>query len=234
MSLLHATEETLRLTKEALSDNALAKNVTFSTGLSAYDLQAPAKNLYPVVTPLRNALPRVAAPPPRRRRPLAHHHLDHRLRLRRDGLGAGRPALGQHVATRRTPQVAPYVTLGEEDTVTFEAEAAAQGFEDLNSTATLRLSAEDDAQGGDGAPRRQHLACARHAGGADALRLRHRRDAARRDLFGDRRRAHLRRLPQLARSPAASPPPRRSPATTATPTRSTAAPRCAAPTPRRR
>ena len=38
-----------------------------------------------------------------------------------------------------TPMVAPYVTLGEEDTVTFEAEAAAQGFEDINSTATLRL-----------------------------------------------------------------------------------------------
>src|SRR6185437_12870078 len=38
-----------------------------------------------------------------------------------------------------TPITLPYVTLGEEDTVTFEAEAAAQGFEDVNSTATLRL-----------------------------------------------------------------------------------------------
>jgi len=36
-------------------------------------------------------------------------------------------------------QVAPYLTLGEEDSVTFEAEAAAQGFEDIDSTATLRL-----------------------------------------------------------------------------------------------
>jgi hypothetical protein len=59
MSLLQTTEETLRLTKEALSDNSLAKNVTIATGLSAYDLQAPAKNLYPIVTPLRNSLPRV-------------------------------------------------------------------------------------------------------------------------------------------------------------------------------
>ena len=39
----------------------------------------------------------------------------------------------------RKLQVAPYLTLGEEDTVTFEAEAAAQGFEDINATATLRL-----------------------------------------------------------------------------------------------
>ena len=30
MSLLQATEETLRLTKEALSDNALAKTVTIA------------------------------------------------------------------------------------------------------------------------------------------------------------------------------------------------------------
>ncbi len=37
------------------------------------------------------------------------------------------------------PVTLPYVTLGEEDTVTFEAEAAAQGFEDINATATLRI-----------------------------------------------------------------------------------------------
>ena len=33
--------------------------VSLATGLSAYDLQAPARNLYPIITPLRNALPRV-------------------------------------------------------------------------------------------------------------------------------------------------------------------------------
>ena len=55
MSIAQTTQETLGLMKESLT-----KNVTLSTGLSAYDLQAPAKNLYPIVTPLRNALPRVA------------------------------------------------------------------------------------------------------------------------------------------------------------------------------
>ena len=68
-----------------------------------------------------------------------------------------------------TPMVAPYVTLGEEDTVTFEAEAAAQGFEDINSTATLRLlqktmRKEETALLGGNVSRR-----ARHAAGADAL-----------------------------------------------------------------
>ena len=55
MDIAQTTQETLGLMKDSLS-----KAVTLATGLSAYDLQAPAKNLYPVITPLRNALPRVA------------------------------------------------------------------------------------------------------------------------------------------------------------------------------
>jgi hypothetical protein len=138
MSLLQTTEETLRLTKEALSDNPLAKNVTLSTGLSAYDLAAPAKNLFPVVTPLRNSLPRVARVNPGDAA---------RWRTITSILGSGYDAMGWVPEGQRTAsmsysaqaQVAPYLTLGEEDTVTFEAEAAAEGFEDINATATLRL-----------------------------------------------------------------------------------------------
>ena len=128
----------MRLTKEALSDNALAKNVTQATGLSAYDLQAPAKNLFPIVTPLRNSLPRVGRLNPGDAA---------RWRTITSITGSGYDAMGWVPEGQRTAsmsysaqaQVAPYLTLGEEDTVTFEAEAAAQGFEDLNATATLRL-----------------------------------------------------------------------------------------------
>ena len=38
-----------------------------------------------------------------------------------------------------TTKSATFVTLGEEDQLSFEAEAAAQGFEDLDATMTLRL-----------------------------------------------------------------------------------------------
>ena len=55
MNIAQTTQETLGLMKESL-----AKTVTVSTGLNAYDLQAPAKNLYPTITPLRNSMPRVA------------------------------------------------------------------------------------------------------------------------------------------------------------------------------
>ncbi len=138
MSLMQTTEETLRLTKEALSDNSLAKTVTVSTGLSAYDLQAPAKNLYPIVTPLRNSLPRVGRLNPGDAA---------RWRTITSITGSGYDAMGWVPEGQRTAsmsysaqsQVAPYLTIGEEDTVTFEAEAAAQGYEDLNATATLRL-----------------------------------------------------------------------------------------------
>jgi hypothetical protein len=53
--------ETLDLVRKALvtPDDVVAKTISTGTGLTAYDLQAPAKNLYPVATPIRNRLPRV-------------------------------------------------------------------------------------------------------------------------------------------------------------------------------
>jgi hypothetical protein len=140
MSILQTTEETLRLTKESLAhpSEALAKTVTIGTGLTAYDLQAPAKNLYPTITPLRNAIPRVQRISPGDAA---------RWRTISSIMGSGFDAMGWVPEGQRSAsmsyqaalQVAPYMTLGEEDTVTFEAEAAAQGFEDIDSTATIRL-----------------------------------------------------------------------------------------------
>ncbi len=133
MSLAQTTQETLGLMKESLS-----KSVTISTGLNAYDLQAPAKNLYPVITPLRNSLPRVQRQNPGDAA---------RWRTIASITGSGFDSMGWVPEGQRSasmsyvasPMVAPYMTLGEEDTISFEAEAAAQGFEDLNSTATLRI-----------------------------------------------------------------------------------------------
>ncbi|MGD1038075.1 MAG: hypothetical protein ABR878_13040, partial [Roseiarcus sp.] len=133
MNIAQTTQETLGLMKDSL-----AKSVTIATGLTAYDLQAPAKNLYPVITPLRNSLPRVARLNPGDAA---------RWRTITSITGSGYDAMGWVPEGQRTAsmsyaaqlQVAPYLTLGEEDTVTFEAEAAAQGYEDIDSTATLRL-----------------------------------------------------------------------------------------------
>ena len=131
--LVNPTPETLALFK-----SALAKNVTVGTGLTAYDLQAPAKNIYPIITPLRNAMPRVQRQNPgdaARWRTIAA--------ITGSGFNnMGWIPEGQRSASMSysaSPVTAPYVTLGEEDSVSFEAEAAAQGYEDINATASMRL-----------------------------------------------------------------------------------------------
>jgi hypothetical protein len=133
MNIALTTQETLGLMKESL-----AKNVTIQTGLTAYDLQAPAKNLYPTITPLRNSIPRVG-----RLNPGDAAHWRSILATTGSGFDAmGWVPEGQRSASMSYSAISvtlPYVTLGEEDTVTFEAEAAAQGFEDINATATLRI-----------------------------------------------------------------------------------------------
>ena len=134
MNLANTTQDTLGLMKESL-----AKNVTISTGLTAYDLQAPAKNLFPIVTPLAQFAAARRAAQSRRRGALA------RRSPRSPAPASTRWAGFRKASARRACPIprhlvtAPYLTLGEEDTVTFEAEAAAQGFEDINATATLRL-----------------------------------------------------------------------------------------------
>jgi hypothetical protein len=133
MNIALTTQETLGLMKDSL-----AKNVTISTGLTAYDLQAPAKNLYPTITPLRNSIPRVG-----RLNPGNAAHWRSIFATTGSGFDAmGWVPEGQRSASMSYSAISitlPYVTLGEEDTVTFEAEAAAQGFEDVNATATLRI-----------------------------------------------------------------------------------------------
>jgi hypothetical protein len=120
-----------------LMKDSLAKNVTISTGLTAYDLQAPAKNLYPTITPLRNSVPRVA-----RLNPGDAAHWRSIFATTGSGFDAmGWVPEGQRSASMSysaTSITLPYVTLGEEDTVTFEAEAAAQTSTPLPLCASCR------------------------------------------------------------------------------------------------
>ena len=76
MNIAQTTQETLGLMKDSLS-----KAVTLATGLTAYDLQAPAKNLYPIDHAAAELAAARGARQPRRRGALAHHRVGHRLRL---------------------------------------------------------------------------------------------------------------------------------------------------------
>lgn len=138
--MLRVSEDTIKLVKQALASGQpeLAKNIAVATGLVGYDLQAPAKNLYPTITPLRNVIPRT-----RRANPGDATH----WKVISSVVGSGYDAMpwvpeGQRSASMSystDPKAASYVTLGEEDSLTFEAESASVGFEDINATSTMRL-----------------------------------------------------------------------------------------------
>src|SRR5580704_2135460 len=141
--MFNPTAETLAPTRQALRnkmtpEEALAKGVTVSTGLVYYDLQAPAKNLYPVITPLRNSIPRVGRP---------NGYGDSAKWKQIAAItGSGFDAMGWVPEGQRsgtmsyssTQKAAAYCTLGEEDYATYEAIAAGEGFENVESTDSLR------------------------------------------------------------------------------------------------
>lgn len=115
----------------------IAKAISTATGLIAFDLQAPAKNLYPVVTPLRNMIPRVAggvgtATNWRQVSAITGSGFDN-IGSVPEGQRAGQ--MSYTTATKS----ASYATLGEEDQVTFEAIGAARTFEDIQATMAMRL-----------------------------------------------------------------------------------------------
>ena len=141
---MSTTAETLALLKAAqatpdgsITDEILNKSVTTGTGLVGYDLQAPAKNLYPVLTPLRNFIPRVPG----------STGIATNWKVVSGITGSGMSAMpwvpeGQRSARMSyttATKAANYVTLGEEDQVSFESVSAGRTFEDIKATAAIRL-----------------------------------------------------------------------------------------------
>lgn len=113
----------------------LNKAITQSTGLTWYDLQAPAKNLFPVITPLRNKIPRVAG----------NGDIATRWKVVtaiNTGKLRGAVPEGKRngtVSMTTADKLASYKTVGLEDYVTFEAVNAAVNFEDIRATMAQRL-----------------------------------------------------------------------------------------------
>src|SRR5271166_4410233 len=133
------TQESLELLKGALAqpNDTLGKSISTATGLLAYDLQAPAKNLYPFVTPIRNVMPRVGG----------GTGSATNWRQVNSIIGSGFDAMGWVPEGQRSGQMsystsnksATYVTIGEEDAATFEAISAGRQFEDIQARMTFRL-----------------------------------------------------------------------------------------------
>lgn len=136
---MSVTEDTLALLKATYADG-LAKagnTVTTANGLVAYDLQAPAKNLYPVITILSKRVPRV--------RGKGGTATNWRQVNAITGSGfdsTGFVPEGQRagvMSINASNKAASYATLGEEGALTFEAQSAASGFEDERSRTSVRV-----------------------------------------------------------------------------------------------
>src|SRR5947207_354083 len=133
------TKESLELLKGALAkpDDGLAKSLLTASGLLAYDLQAPAKNLYPFSTPIRNVMPRIGG----------GTGAATNWRQVNKIIGSGFDAMGWVPEGQRSGQMsystsnksASYVTIGEEDAATFESISAGRQFEDIQARMTFRL-----------------------------------------------------------------------------------------------
>ena len=140
--MFNPTAETLNLAKAALgggsgglSDVELYKAYTQSSGLVNYDLQPVALNLYPVLTPLRNRIPRVAGDGGTATNWKAVTAINTTgMSL---GVSEGNRGGVQSVATQS--YVAAYRGIGLEDYVTFEAGYAGEGFDDIMGKAQTRL-----------------------------------------------------------------------------------------------
>ncbi len=132
-------QDTLDLVKKAqtAASDEIAKTINLATGLVAYDLQAPAKNLYPVLTPIRNRIPRVGG----------GTGLATNWRQVSAITGSGFDSMpwvpeGQRssrMSYTTANKAATYVTIGEEDQITYEARNAARTFEDLQASMVIRL-----------------------------------------------------------------------------------------------
>ncbi len=136
---MNPTQDTLDLVKGALRapDDQITKAITTGTGLVAYDLQAPAKNLYPFVTPIRNVVPRIGG----------GTGTATNWRQVTALTGSGFDTMGWVPEGQRSAQMsyttasksATYVTIGEEDAATYEAINAGRFFEDIQARMTFRL-----------------------------------------------------------------------------------------------
>lgn len=106
-----------------------------STGLVYYDLQAPAKKLYPVITPLRNKMARVAGDGGT----ASNWKAIVAINTDKLGLGVGEGRRGGVIKSKVVDYTQAYKGLGLEENLTFESEYAAKNFDDVRARAAEGL-----------------------------------------------------------------------------------------------
>lgn len=111
-------------------------NATPTTGaLMGYDLKGPALTMYPVLTPLRNRIPRNGGG---FGSAVAWKAVTG-ININNMPVGVGEGNRGAVISTSTEDRMAKYVTIGFDDFVTYEMDSAAMGFDDPKARATIGL-----------------------------------------------------------------------------------------------
>jgi hypothetical protein len=130
--------ETMELLKKSHQELRKA-GITTGTGLVTYSLEAEAKLIYPILTPFRNIIPRTGAPAGSTGFGTAAHWKEITAINTTNifaGVSEGRRNAVQSVS--EVDRIATYAGFGMENSVSFEADYAGQGFEDVKALAVLQ------------------------------------------------------------------------------------------------
>ena len=140
---MNPTEQTLELLRQALAPQlgkagagtGWTQPGVPTSGISSYDLEEPAKMLFPVLTPLRNSIPRKGGG----QGTAVNWRAVTGINTNKLSVAVAEGSRAGLVTTTTQDFVAAYKTIGLADSVTFEAEFASQGFQDLKALAALDL-----------------------------------------------------------------------------------------------
>lgn len=116
---------------EQLAKSTFSQSGNATTGLTFYDLEAGAKFLYPVLTPLRNEIPRVTG----KGGIQANWKAVTGINTSGIRIGVSGGNRGAVLAVSVADYAAAYKGIGIEDNVDFEAQYAGQNFEDIRALA---------------------------------------------------------------------------------------------------
>lgn len=138
-NLYNVTQQTIDMMAKATE---LAKSAqtttgfTTVTGLTGYNLEAPSKKLFPVLAPMRNSIPRKKAPAGA---PAANWKAITKINANNASATTGFGYAGALVSTATQTFTAKYAVIAQGESVQYDAEVQARGFEDLRATAGVNL-----------------------------------------------------------------------------------------------
>lgn len=128
-------EKTIELVKTAQRDPVSKATFSQATGLVQYDLQRPALSLVPILSPIRNEMPRVMGDGGT----ATHWKAITAIDTTSVNPGVSEGNRGGLISVTVTDYVASYKGLGMEASTTFEAEYASEKFDDARARAVEKL-----------------------------------------------------------------------------------------------